>query len=191
MVICLTQRALRGAKTGLKDGRYVVEVWHAYHPYATHFVKEFEGEPGGLTFSADSRYLIAQLDGRMRVFDISTKEEIGILGQHGCLTCVIVASRDGKYIASTGGNGSVKIWDAQRLNEQQAGRLVSQWEAHFFFKANFCPVSNRLAFGGPDGEIRIVDVESGEWDIPNAHGDRVSCVSFSPDGKYLASCSFD
>lgn len=28
-------------------------------------------------------------------------------------------------------------------------------------------------------------------DISNAHGDGVKCLSFSPNGKYLASCSFD
>jgi len=100
------------ASEGIKGGRFVAEVWDAFPPHNSLFVKYFDKEPWGLTFSADSKHLIVGMgseNGRLRVFDIDTEEEIGVLGRHDAIPDAITASPDGKYIASTGGDGSVKI----------------------------------------------------------------------------------
>ena len=180
----------------IEDSRFVVEVWDAYPPHDSRFLAYLDEEPWGLTFSADSQKIIVGLGpapGRLQVFDVNAKEEIGVLGQHDAVAVEIYASRDGKYVASTHTDGSVKLWDAKRIGELQEDPNVFEWEDKHLFGAAFSPDSSRLAFGGPRGEIRIVDVESREavLTIPEAHGDGVIAVSFSPNGKYLASCSFD
>ena len=184
------------ASMGIDGGRWVVKVLEVDPPrYTERFKVESEMEMSGLTFSADSNYLIIGKDNYdLIVYDMRSDGKKGIkLGQQDGFIITIVASPDGKYLASVGYNdGGIKIWDANRLSERQEGRVVySNNITHF--RPSFSPDGKRLAVGGRDGEIRILYVESGETllPIPNAHGDKVSCVSFSPDGDYLASCSSD
>ncbi|MFC1792793.1 protein kinase [Planctomycetota bacterium] len=180
------------AANGIQNSRYVVEVWEVYPPHQTRFSEMLDREPAALTFSADSQHLIVGVGGTLIVFDCNTWEKIGELGQHDDLALDITTSCDGKYLASTSFNGSVKIWDATRLHEWQEGRVIYEGKAGFFW-VGFSPDSKRLAVGERDGEIEILDVASGKtvMVIPGAHGDQVSCVCFCPYGKYIASCSAD
>ena len=180
---------------GVEDGRYAVKVWEAKPPYHERFFRPSDRELAAVTFSANSRYVVvAGAEGLLRVYDwqSDSKTSIGELGRHSIFVMHIAASPDGRYLASTGFDGSVKIWDATRLYEWQEGHVVYEGGASFFW-VGFSSDSKRLAMGGRDGDIEILDVESGKTNvaIPHAHGDQVSCVCFNPNGKYIASCGAD
>jgi len=55
------------------------------------------------------------------------------------------------------------------------------------------PAGNMVAVGGRDGRVAVFAVDTGEetWTDLGAHGGEVSCVAYSPNGLYVASCSTD
>jgi len=178
----------------IPESKWAVKVLDAKRPDQELYSKEFDLETLALTFSRNSRYvIIGGMDETLRVYDWRSGDKTGfILGEQDDYIYSIIASPDGKHLASVGISGNVMVWDATRLQEYQEGRIV--YTNNFsFFTPSFSTDSKQLAVGGRDGEIRILDVESGETlvHIPNAHGEKVSGVSFGPNGKYLASCSSD
>lgn len=54
------------------------------------------------------------------------------------------------------------------------------------------PVENHVASGGGDGRLIVVDTATGELEFScDAHAGWISCVTYSPDGKTIATCSND
>jgi len=178
-----------------QGGQYYAQVWDAVSPHEERFsTKPSNRYLIAVTLSHDNKYLVTGGEaGELYVYDWQSDIMIGVLGQQDSWISDITASPDGKHLASTGRNGSVKIWDATHLDEaQEEGRLMYEGGIGRL-RVRFSPDSKYLAVGGSNTEIRILDVESGEThlSIPYAHGDKVHCVCFSPNGKYLASGSSD
>jgi len=56
----------------------------------------------------------------------------------------------------------------------------------------FSPVGDRIASGGDDGRLVVMDVVTRQSKVGiDAHQDRIRCVVYSPDGKKIATCSDD
>src|SRR6476646_2429246 len=94
-------------------------------------------------------------------------------------------SPDGVLFASAGGGeaaGSeeIDLWvvasgERRRTFAKRPGRVASM---------AFAPDSKSLAVGEAEGQIRILDVDTGaERTAFSGQGDRVSCLAFSFDGK--------
>jgi WD40 repeat protein/DNA-binding XRE family transcriptional regulator len=97
-------------------------------------------------------------------------------------------SPDGKQIASAGGDGTARIWDAETgallltlAHPAEVGRVL------------FSPDGTQLATGAADGLVRLWDVESGQelLTIPaakktKAPDPRIVFIAFSPEGNLLA-----
>ncbi|KAK8730904.1 hypothetical protein OTU49_007692 [Cherax quadricarinatus] len=58
-----------------------------------------------------------------------------------------------------------------------------------FPQVSHCPHTRRIATGAKNGNIAIYELRAYKCQMIAAHGSSVTALSFSPDGKYLASYS--
>jgi WD40 repeat protein/serine/threonine protein kinase len=119
-------------------------------------------------------------------------------------SCDVAFSPDGRFLAAAGGADitDVKVWDMTT-----GGREVFTLRGHTetVLRIAFSPDSRRLASAGKDTKVKIWALPAeGEPGVSNAggkvltphltldgHKDRVTGLAFSPDGKRVASASFD
>ena len=126
-------------------------------------------------------------------------------------------SPDGEMIASAGEDKTVKIWSIAALKHPptenstpaKKGELLTTLRGHskWVFGVSFSPDGQTLASGSADGSVKLwslagvgdkrptdasnIKPESRLLRTFEGHADRVTQVSFSPEGKTLASASFD
>jgi WD40 repeat protein len=102
--------------------------------------------------------------------------------------CKVVFSPDGKRLASSSEDTTVKVLDATSGQEL----LSLKGGAGPAWGVAFSPDGKRLASGNWDQKIKIWDATSGqEAFMLSGHTDMVWGVVFSPDGNRLASASSD
>lgn len=90
-------------------------------------------------------------------------------------------NHDGRYLAVYRPDGKALIWDRDQ------DRIIADFSGHqgAIFDICFHPDGQSVATAGQDGSVRIWSLEGKELSaIPQAG--HTSCLSFSPDGKLLA-----
>lgn len=151
-------------------------------------------------FSPDGKVVAGySWDGGIRLWDVATAKEIGSETLHrcrinGCLT------PDGKNIVTVGRDLEVRVWDAASGAELHH-LSMKPLDQHYFQPgcAAASPDGTLLAISGyrreKTGEVGIVKL----WDIASgaelrqlqAQKGWITSLSFSPDGKSLATASQD
>jgi WD40 repeat protein len=135
-------------------------------------------------------YPIEELDAlRCRLTRDGFPHNLTLKGHTDCVECATF-SMDGKYIASGGSDGIIRVWDA-RTGRSRLKPLKMHTGAVFCIA--FSPDSRQIVSGGADSVILLWDVMKGEviGELHEGHTEQVSCVSFSSDGKQITSGSFD
>jgi WD40 repeat protein len=151
-------------------------------------------------FSPDGRRLAsASGDGAVKVWDVQTGEEILSVNGRSDWVYSVCFSPDGKRLASASRDKTVKIWDAHTGQEVLSLKGHTSWVR----SVSFSPDGRRLASAGgaerapgkmqgTPGEIRVWDAQTGREILSlTGHTGTASSVSFSPDGRRLASGSWD
>jgi WD40 repeat protein/DNA-binding SARP family transcriptional activator len=131
-------------------------------------------------------------DNRAEVRDATTGQELLTLGsgnESEKAGLGLAFSPDGHLLATGGGDGVLKLWDAS------SGAELRSITAHpgLIFGVAFSPDGRRLASAGLDGAARVWDLTPAEKSpiVLRGHTAAVSRVAFSADGKRLATSSVD
>ena len=183
--------------SGSKDDKILL--WDT----ATYQLKaSLTGYPDAIAFSPDSSILaIAGRDKKIKLWDAVSGEHQLTLTEHTDEVYSLVFNPDGRTFAGIGGDSTIRLWDAVTGEHLQTitghTRSVSS--------ISFSPDGSRLATGSGhdkagDKIIRIWNVQSGclqsTFKVPigrwlNQDNYLIDFVSYSPDGKTLASGSDD
>ncbi len=112
------------------------------------------------------------------------------LTSDGSVVTSVAFSPDGSRIVSGGGDGSLRLWDANTgaaLGEPLRGHEDG------VSSVAFSPDGSRIVSGGGDGSLRLWDSNTGAaLDEPlRGHEDGVLSVAFSPDGSRIVSGGWD
>ena len=134
--------------------------------------------------------LAAGLDnGQVELWEVETGERIGTLrhADWGRVTSVAF-SRDGTALASGSWDQVIKVWDVETRREVGTWEVARDSDSYWNISVAFSPDGTRLVSGFQDGTVRLWEVATQtELATLEGHTDRVTSVSFSPDGGLLAS----
>jgi len=124
----------------------------------------------------------------IRLLDISTQEEIGVLSFPEGVPLVLRFSRNGGVLLAAGGkpvqSGSVVLFDVQ--SGERLAQLGDELDA--VMAADISPDQRLVALGGSGRVVKVYSTEDGKlrFKLPR-HTDWITAVAFSPDGKQIAS----
>jgi WD40 repeat protein/serine/threonine protein kinase len=168
---------------------YDARTWQLLHRIHGHSYRV-----AAVLFRPDGRWLVsAGYDRTVKIWDAATGERLHILRGHTGIVSGLAFSRDSRRLFSSGGEDkAVKIWDPL------AEREILTLRGHAFICQCLAASSDglRLASAGTDGTIRIWDAtvlqeNKGLEALTLRHDHEVWSVAYSPDGRYLASATWE
>ena len=142
-----------------------------------------------LAFSLDGTLASGLDNGRVELWGVESGERIGTLrhADWGRVTAVVF-SPDGTRLASGSWDQVIKVWDVETRREVGTWEVPPESDFLWPLSVAFSPDGTRLVSGFQDGTVRLWDVATQtEVAVLEGHTDRVTSVSFSPDGATLAS----
>ncbi|BEL06152.1 hypothetical protein Q0Z83_043430 [Actinoplanes sichuanensis] len=100
-------------------------------------------------------------------------------------------SPDGTLVATTGDDGTIRVWQRSGPHTLRPGPRVLPAGAQAVHSPVFSPDGRRIAAAGFDGDVIVWDLSRQNPVRLSGHGRRISAVAFSPDGTRVASAGDD
>ena len=169
-----------------------VLLWDMATATRRHILEGHQRGVDNLAFSPDGQTLASGDDETVRLWNVVTGTlQAALPNQTGALLEIrgvnnLVFSPDGRTLASSGSDGTFRLWSLSTDVLQRTYRL----EGHTFIvrSLTFSPDGRTLASVGADKTIRLWDVTTGTLQHTlKGHRDGINSVAFSPDGRTLAS----
>jgi WD40 repeat protein len=152
-----------------------------------------------VAFSPDgARLLTSSADGTVLQWNPQTGQPVEApYDRHGALLLSAVYSPDGQWVASAGEDRTIRVWRARGRQDL----AVLHGHTGAIFELAFAPGGRRLASSSIrrydsitswDDSVRVWDVDP-EAPLPvlRGHSRSVYPIAYSPDGRWLASGSWD
>lgn len=131
----------------------------------------------------DSRRLLtADLDGQLRLWDLSSGRVLRTFSGHTRRINALVMLKKGKQALSSSDDQTLRLWDLDKGSTLQTFRGHSKP----IWGADVSPDGTQIASGSDDTTVRLWDVATGK-ELKRFAGNTkdVNTVAFSPDGKLL------
>ena len=146
--------------------------------------------PVGNSFSPDgTRLATIGPKNTAKVYDLANGgRDLLTLEGHTAEVITIRFSPDGKWLATTSEDKSIKLWDAG------TGRELNTFigHTHYTSRVVFSPDGTRLASGSFDRTVKVWDIQTGQELLTlSGHGGTVWGIAFSLDGRFIATGSND
>jgi WD40 repeat protein len=145
-----------------------------------------------LAISPDEQLLATgREDGTIVVWDLLAGRVLQTLNGHdlGVFGVAFVPGPGGARLASAGGDGLIKIWDAEAGGKPLFALAGGPGAAYAVAGR---PDGRQIAAGGGDGLVRTWDPTTGQADLPPLqHGASISALTYDPTGTTLASGGLD
>ncbi|HEV3263501.1 MAG TPA: protein kinase, partial [Gemmataceae bacterium] len=142
-----------------------------------------------VAFSPDGKRVAAGAGQFVHLCDAVTGRQLAALGPHARPVWHLAYSPDGKRIAcATAEGNAIHLWDGE--SGKEVAVLAVPCVAHVLFS----PDGSRLVSWGahPDNTVRLWDAATGRLlAVLAGHKNSINAVAFSPDGKRVATASFD
>ena len=169
--------------SGSWDGRVILWDVEAGGPTAV-----LEDGANAVSFSPDSSTLASGSYRTVKLWDVETGKQLGILEGHADGVTAVSFSPDGATLATGSWDRKIILWDVE------ARERIATLEGHTegVTAVSFSPGGATLATGSRDRRVLLWDVEAREQVAAlEGHTDGVTAVSFSPGGAILATGSRD
>jgi hypothetical protein len=154
-------------------------------------VPAHDEETFAATFGADGTLVTAGRDRSIRRWNVSDRRKpvrLGTLTGHTGAVRALSYRPDGKVLASSGDDGTVRLW----TDQEQIAELTGLGSVR---AVTFSPDGQTVVAGTETGEVRRWNVSDPRNPVQTAvlrgHTDSVRAVAFSPDGRTLATGSDD
>ena len=139
-------------------------------------------------FTDNGESIIAGIgDGSVRLWDIERQEVVKSFQAHDGNVWNVKLHPTKDFVATAGDDALVKLWDSKTFE------LIHTWKADNTVRGlAFSPTDERVLIAGDrGGTIHVYDIQSGEEIKSHSHDGAILGVSFSHDGKLIASGGSD
>lgn len=177
----------RHLASGANNG--VVRAWNAADlaPIAT--INAHNDLVRSVAWSPDGSMLAScGHDKTVRVWSAGSWNGTGGLADHTGWIAKVAFSPDGRFLASGSTDSTVRIWD---LAAQRYHRVLDQFDGWWVVDFVFSPDSRFIAAMSNDPEIYVYDIDSGALTGKVRAPFGSSAITWSPDGRHLATSGFE
>lgn len=156
-----------------------------------------------IAYSPDGQYLATSVFGERTVIsEVKTGKTINLLRGHNGHVRALTFDASGQRIATSGNDGSVRVWDLKRHIDYPQQRYISRFQVHSMAAH---PTKPEIAVvngynrrrpqpleEGEDYSVVVFNVETrGEREIKTQHSNWLTSAAYSQDGAILLTSSLD
>jgi WD40 repeat protein len=140
-----------------------------------------------LAFSPDARHLLVGGASGIHVLQLPDGEKVDTLKAHAPAVACLLFSPDKKRLASSGADGSIRLWRASDWSPVRQIKL----DAGGIYQLAFSPDGQTMAVS-MDNKIQLFNVSDGSQEKQFDVGVKgVYGLAFSPNGKHLVNAAAD